>query len=246
MEKETERRFSPTKTRGTLTPVAGATLALTLLIGSADQAAAKAITINDGTIPHSQRILQEFETRGIEIELEEGNILRVEGPKTPNQDILRLEQEQFEAEQKILAEKAEEERKIAEQAATEAEAARKAEEERKAAQSKQVSNGSVSAQSITGGGISAFITGYYCEYDSGYRGDGGGFCGHMASGKTVYDGAAACGSNFMHGSTYYIEGYGKIVCEDTGQLASNQIDIWTMYSSGLSRIPRNAIARQED
>ncbi len=103
--------------RGTLTPVAGATLALTLLMGSADQTAAKTITIEDGNIPPSQRILQEFETRGIEIELEEGNILRVEGPKAPNQDILRLEQEQHQKQRIIVQEK--EEKKISEEAAAE-------------------------------------------------------------------------------------------------------------------------------
>lgn len=82
------------------------------------------------------------------------------------------------------------------------------------------------------------ITGYYCEYDYGFFGDGGGFCGLMADGINTHDGAAACGPSYPLGSIFEIEGYGQVVCEDRGGgVGDNHIDVFTYYSSGLSSIP---------
>lgn len=80
----------------------------------------------------------------------------------------------------------------------------------------------------------ALVTGYYCEYDSGVRGDGGGYCGAMSNGEVVYEGAVACGSNWQLGTTLYIENLDRFVtCKDRGYLASNQIDVFSQHSSGL-------------
>lgn len=78
-----------------------------------------------------------------------------------------------------------------------------------------------------GGSQVGLITGYYCEYVPGYpRGDGGGFCGTTRSGAPVAEGTAACGSNWPIGTTLRIEGYGTVVCTDTGNLSNNQVDIF--------------------
>jgi 3D (Asp-Asp-Asp) domain-containing protein len=82
------------------------------------------------------------------------------------------------------------------------------------------------------------ITGYYCEYDNGYYGDGGGFCGHMANGVNTHAGAAACGPSYPLGTVFNIEGYGEVTCEDRGGgIGDDHIDVFTYYSSGLAAIP---------
>lgn len=88
------------------------------------------------------------------------------------------------------------------------------------------------------GSSTKLITGYYCVYDSGYYGDGGGFCGHMANGTDVHDGAAACGPSYPLGTVFAIGGYGQVVCEDRGgAIGDDHIDVFTYYSSGLEAIP---------
>ena len=91
------------------------------------------------------------------------------------------------------------------------------------------------------------ITGYYCEYDGGFRGDGGGFCGHMANGEIVHTGAAACGPSYPFGTVMEIEGYGEVVCKDRGgAISDGNIDVFTPKSSGLDLIPqgpRNVIVK---
>jgi len=84
-----------------------------------------------------------------------------------------------------------------------------------------------------------FITGYYCEFDSGYYGDGGNFCGTMANGEIVHEGAAACGPSYEFGTVFEIEGYGEVTCKDTGSaIHDGRIDVFTYYSSGLASIPQ--------
>lgn len=96
----------------------------------------------------------------------------------------------------------------------------------------------VSAQAVSGEFTVKNITGYYCEYDSGYYGDGGGFCGNMADGQTAHNGAAACGPSYPLGTVFQIEGYGEVTCEDRGSgVPDNHIDVFTYFSSGLSSIP---------
>lgn len=84
------------------------------------------------------------------------------------------------------------------------------------------------------------ITGYYCQQVPGfYIGDGGGYCGISASGKTLTPGAAACGSKWSLGTNLLIEGYGRVECIDRGYLAWDQVDIWfpTNADMATSRKP---------
>ena len=84
------------------------------------------------------------------------------------------------------------------------------------------------------------VTGYYCRQVQGYPiGDGGGYCGNMASGKVVYIGAAACGAKWQLGQKLEITGYGTVVCEDRGHLEFSQVDIYfetnqALYTSSIS------------
>ena len=67
------------------------------------------------------------------------------------------------------------------------------------------------------------ITFYSC------LGPRGGYCGAMSSGKTVYEGAAACGSAYELGERVSIAGdpTGRVyVCEDRGWLAPAQLDVF--------------------
>lgn len=63
-----------------------------------------------------------------------------------------------------------------------------------------------------------------------------GFCGTMAGGATVYEGAAACGYALQLGTRFRIEDdpTGRVyVCEDRGWLAATQADVfWWEYSDG--------------
>lgn len=75
----------------------------------------------------------------------------------------------------------------------------------------------------------ARVTGYYCRRIVGYPGyDMGGFCGKPAlGGETISGITAACGASFKPHSRVIIEGYpNPILCNDTGRLAPNQIDIF--------------------
>lgn len=79
------------------------------------------------------------------------------------------------------------------------------------------------------------ITYYYCVPGSNPAsiGDGGGYCGGMANGQTVHDGAAACSPDKL-GQRFTIEGdpTARIyTCEDTGGAVLNDHrDIWFMHS----------------
>lgn len=79
------------------------------------------------------------------------------------------------------------------------------------------------------------ITYYYCVPGSNPAsiGDGGGYCGGMANGQTVHDGAAACSSDKL-GQRFTIVGdpTGRTyTCEDTGGAVLNDHrDIWFMHS----------------
>ena len=62
----------------------------------------------------------------------------------------------------------------------------------------------------------------------GCTGPGGGFCGGMSSGMTVFEGAAACSSNLPMGTRLKIEGdpTGRIYeCLDRGMLPATWIDV---------------------
>lgn len=75
----------------------------------------------------------------------------------------------------------------------------------------------------------AHITAYYCQRIVGYRGyDSGGFCGSPAyGGETISGRTAACGSNWKPHDILLIEGFASpIECNDAGNLAANQIDIF--------------------
>jgi hypothetical protein len=69
----------------------------------------------------------------------------------------------------------------------------------------------------------ARITMYGCV------GSGGGFCGGMASGITVFEGAAACSSDMPFGTKFTIEGdpTGRTYeCLDRGHLSSPWVDVF--------------------
>jgi uncharacterized protein YraI len=79
------------------------------------------------------------------------------------------------------------------------------------------------------------ITYYYCVPGSNPAaiGDGGGYCGAMANGQTVFAGAAACASDRL-GQRFTIEGDPTLrtyTCTDTGGSVLNEHrDIWFMHS----------------
>ena len=50
--------------------------------------------------------------------------------------------------------------------------------------------------------------------------------GPMADGTWTHDGAAACGADFPMGSVLELPDGSIVVCEDTGYLARNQVDVW--------------------
>ena len=67
----------------------------------------------------------------------------------------------------------------------------------------------------------ATITFYCCDPD--------GFCGTTASGTTVHPSTAACGNSYWMGMRFRIQGdpiHQLYICEDTGYLGANQVDIW--------------------
>ena len=51
------------------------------------------------------------------------------------------------------------------------------------------------------------------------------FCGRMASGRVVYDGAAACGYAFELGQRFTLAGK-QYTCEDRGMGPAYWVDIW--------------------
>ena len=96
------------------------------------------------------------------------------------------------------------------------------------------STGIAQGASTSSSQVTAKITGYYCQYDSGYYGDGGNFCHGMADGATVHNGAAACGYYWKLGTELYITSLGrKVICEDRGILENTQVDVFSYFSSGL-------------
>lgn len=85
--------------------------------------------------------------------------------------------------------------------------------------------------STTGVPFETSITYYYCVPGSNPAGvgDGGGYCGGMANGQTVHDGAAACSSDKL-GQRFTIEGdptNRTYTCKDTGgAVLQDHRDIW--------------------
>ena len=80
------------------------------------------------------------------------------------------------------------------------------------------------------------ITYYFCvpTGDARTHGDGGGYCGSMANGEVVHEGAAACKPGLL-GQRFRIEGdpTGRIYeCTDTGgSVLNDHRDIWFMNSA---------------
>jgi hypothetical protein len=78
------------------------------------------------------------------------------------------------------------------------------------------------APAMAGGTVMpATITFYACI--------GNGFCGNMASGHQVFDGAAACSTNLPFGTRFMVNGdpTGRIfTCLDRGALSTTWVDIW--------------------
>lgn len=71
--------------------------------------------------------------------------------------------------------------------------------------------------------VSARVTIYGCT------GSGGGFCGGMASGYTVFEGAAACSTDLKFGTKFTIAGdpTGRVYeCMDRGHLPATWVDIF--------------------
>jgi 3D (Asp-Asp-Asp) domain-containing protein len=78
------------------------------------------------------------------------------------------------------------------------------------------------------------ITYYYCVPGAADTiGDGGGYCGTMANGEKVHEGAAACSPGLL-GQQFIIEGdpTGRTyTCTDTGgSVLQDHRDIWFMTS----------------
>jgi 3D (Asp-Asp-Asp) domain-containing protein len=95
------------------------------------------------------------------------------------------------------------------------------------------------------------ISGYYCKRVVGYSGfDSGGFCGEGASGLGTISGrTAACGPQWSFGTTFYIEGYGPVICTDRGgKVGRNHIDIYfdtdrELYNTPFPRVANVTVGR---
>jgi hypothetical protein len=82
--------------------------------------------------------------------------------------------------------------------------------------------------------VQAALTFYVCRgAPAGYQ---DGYCGRMASGAVVYEGAAACGYGLALGTRFTIDGdpTGRTyTCEDRGLGAYYWIDVfWWEYAPG--------------
>ena len=90
-------------------------------------------------------------------------------------------------------------------------------------------------ESSVGDSFEVSLTYYYCVPGSNPAsiGDGGGYCGGMANGEVVHEGAAACAAEKL-GERFTIEGdpTGRVyTCEDTGgSVLNDHRDIWFMHS----------------
>lgn len=76
-------------------------------------------------------------------------------------------------------------------------------------------------QLVTKGKVTATLTFYDCL--------GQGFCGTMANGRKVHEGAAACSNNMAMGTMFTIAGDPTnrvYICEDRGMLNSSHVDIF--------------------
>ena len=83
--------------------------------------------------------------------------------------------------------------------------------------------------------IRATTTGYYCLFLPGYfRGDGGGYCGKMASGYLPFEGAAACGSYYPLYAWIWIYDLQRwVICLDRGNIGETQIDVFYQTNKEL-------------
>lgn len=78
------------------------------------------------------------------------------------------------------------------------------------------------------------VTFYYCRRTVDKPDDGGGYCGHTASGVAVHPGTAACASSKLHRQFVFADDPQNLIftCEDTGSGVGNgHVDIWYMTSS---------------
>ena len=87
----------------------------------------------------------------------------------------------------------------------------------------------------TGDRVTVSLSFYYCEHSAGTpRGDGGGFCGVMRDGSSVYPGAAACDIAYL-GQLFRIEDDPASLiyrCADTGSaVGAEHRDIWFQSSA---------------
>jgi 3D (Asp-Asp-Asp) domain-containing protein len=79
-----------------------------------------------------------------------------------------------------------------------------------------------------------FVTFYYCLRTVDKPDDGGGYCGHTASGITVHKGSAACESSQLGKRFVFSQDPDKLVfiCEDTGSaVGSGHVDLWYQTNS---------------
>lgn len=220
-------------------PLAAVAVSSALWIGN-DKESQETEWFNEAALsPHEVKLSSSGLTRlEIELEREQIPIGPIDSPLTEEQ-IGSYVTRSFEEGQKIamavheeLVRKAEEERMIAERE-------RLAEEAKRKQAFLPAPNPGVAAAEVRGGTSTKHISGYYCEYDGGFRGDGGGFCNTMSNGEKPYNGAAACGPSYPFGTVFYIEGYGNVVCKDRGGgISDSRIDVFSQTSSGLSSIPQ--------
>ena len=75
--------------------------------------------------------------------------------------------------------------------------------------------------SAVGGKVDVAITIFACEGD--------GYCGAMANGRVVHEGAAACGYSFELGQRFHVLGDPtgrEYICSDRGLGPYHWVDIW--------------------
>jgi hypothetical protein len=81
---------------------------------------------------------------------------------------------------------------------------------------------------VTRGALTSTLTFYDCMVQK--------FCGAMANGQKVYEGAAACSYNLAMGTMFTIKGdpTGRVyVCKDRGLLPNTHVDIfWNNPADG--------------
>ncbi len=90
--------------------------------------------------------------------------------------------------------------------------------------------------------VPSHVTAYYCLFNGGYLGDGGGYCNNFANGQQpgaeLSGKVAACGHALEFGTKILIPYFGWVTCVDRGLLGPFDVDVfyWSSLAAEVSGI----------